>query len=229
MAWVPTVIENEGGNRERAFDIYSRLLRDRIVIVGRPIDDVVANLIVAQLIFLAAEDPDKEIQMYVNSPGGAVAPGFAIYDTMQYIKAPVSTLAVGRTASFGTVLLMAGSKGKRFALPNARIHLHQPLIAGRGLTGQATDLDIHAREIIRIKDELNRLIALHTGQPIERVERDTDRDFYLAPEEAIEYGLIDGVIESVPGAAAKVAADGKNPSPSPPREAGFPGTPGRGG
>jgi ATP-dependent Clp protease protease subunit len=230
MAWVPTVIENEGGNRERAFDIYSRLLRDRIVIVGRPIDDVVANLIVAQLIFLAAEDPDKEIQMYVNSPGGAVASGFAIYDTMQYIKAPVSTLAVGRTASFGTVLLMAGSKGKRFALPNARIHLHQPLIAGRGLTGQATDLDIHAREIIRIKDELNRLIALHTGQPIERVERDTDRDFYLAPEEAIEYGLIDGVIESVPGAAAKVAAaDGKNPSPSPPREAGFPGTPGRGG
>src|ERR687886_1918386 len=202
MAWVPTVIENEGGNRERSFDIYSRLLRDRIVIVGRPITDTLANLIVAQLIFLAAEDPDKEIQMYVNSPGGAVASGLAIYDTMQYIKPPISTVAVGRTASFGTVLLMAGAKGKRFALPNARIHMHQPLIAGRGLTGQATDLDIHARELIRIKDELNRLIALHTGQPIERVERDTDRDFYLAPEEAIEYGLIDGVIESVPGAPA---------------------------
>jgi ATP-dependent Clp protease protease subunit len=198
MGWIPTVVENEGGNRERAFDIYSRLLRDRIVIVGRPIDDVVANLIVAQLIFLAAEDPDKEIQMYVNSPGGAVAAGMAIYDTMQYVKAPISTVAVGRTASFGTVLLMAGEKGKRFALPNSRIHMHQPLIAGRGLTGQATDLDIHAREILRIKNELNELIARHTGQPLERVERDTDRDYYMAPEEAITYGLIDGVIDAAP-------------------------------
>src|SRR5438105_2138720 len=210
MAWVPTVIENEGGNRERAFDIYSRLLRDRIVIVGRPIDDVMANLIVAQLIFLAAEDPDKEIQMYVNSPGGAVASGLAIYDTMQYVKPPISTVAVGRTASFGTVLLMAGAKGRRFALPNARIHLHQPLITGRGLTGQATDLDIHAREILRIKNELNHLIAQHTGQPLERVERDTDRDYYMSPEEAIKYGLIDGVIDAAPevvlpkaGAAAR--------------------------
>lgn len=194
MAWVPTVVENEGGNRERSFDIYSRLLRDRIVLVGRPINDTLANLIVAQLIFLAADDPDKEIQMYVNSPGGSVAPGFAIYDTMQYIKAPVSTVAVGRAASFGTVLLMAGAKGRRFALPNARIHMHQPLIGGRGLTGQATDLDIHAREIIRIKDELNRLIAAHTGQPLERIERDTDRDYFLSPQEAIDYGLIDGVI-----------------------------------
>jgi ATP-dependent Clp protease protease subunit len=201
MAWVPTVIENEGGNRERAFDIYSRLLRDRIVIVGRPIDDVMANLIVAQLIFLAAEDPDKEIQMYVNSPGGAVASGMAIYDTMQYVKPPISTVAVGRTASFGTVLLMAGAKGRRFALPNARIHVHQPLIAGRGLTGQATDLDIHAREILRIKNELNELIAQHTGQPIERIERDTDRDYYMSPEEAITYGLIDGLINTVPEAA----------------------------
>jgi ATP-dependent Clp protease, protease subunit len=198
MAWVPTVIENEGGNRERAFDIYSRLLRDRIVIVGRPIDDVMANLIVAQLIFLAAEDPDKEIQMYVNSPGGAVASGMAIYDTMQYVKPPISTVAVGRTASFGTVLLMAGAKGKRFALPNARIHMHQPLIAGRGLTGQATDLDIHAREILRIKNELNELIAQHTGQPLERIERDTDRDYYMSPEEAIVYGLIDGMIDAPP-------------------------------
>jgi ATP-dependent Clp protease, protease subunit len=201
MGWIPTVVENEGGNRERAFDIYSRLLRDRIVIVGRPIDDVVANLIVAQLIFLAAEDPDKEIQMYVNSPGGAVAAGMAIYDTMQYVKAPISTVAVGRTASFGTVLLMAGEKGRRFALPNSRIHMHQPLIAGRGLTGQATDLDIHAREILRIKNELNELIARHTGQPLERVERDTDRDYYMAPEEAITYGLIDGVIDAAPDVA----------------------------
>jgi ATP-dependent Clp protease protease subunit len=198
MAWVPTVIENEGGNRERAFDIYSRLLRDRIVIVGRPIDDIMANLIVAQLIFLAAEDPDKEIQMYVNSPGGAVASGMAIYDTMQYVKPPISTVAVGRTASFGTVLLMAGAKGKRFALPNARIHMHQPLIAGRGLTGQATDLDIHAREILRIKNELNELIAQHTQQPLERIERDTDRDYYMSPEEAIVYGLIDGMIDAPP-------------------------------
>ncbi|HKF74898.1 MAG TPA: ATP-dependent Clp protease proteolytic subunit [Candidatus Dormibacteraeota bacterium] len=194
MAWVPTVIENEGGNRERSFDIYSRLLRDRIVLVGRPITDVLANLVVAQLIFLAAEDQEKEIQMYVNSPGGAVAAGFAIYDTMQYVKPPISTVAVGRAASFGTVLLMAGSKGRRLALPNARIHMHQPLISGRGLSGQASDLEIHAREILRIKEELIRLMAAHTGQPQERVERDTDRDYFLSPEEAIEYGLIDGVI-----------------------------------
>jgi ATP-dependent Clp protease, protease subunit len=194
MALVPTVIENEGGNRERAFDIYSRLLRDRIIIVGRPIDDTMANLIVAQLVFLAAEDAEKDIQIYVNSPGGSVSAGFAIYDTMQYVPCPVSTVAIGRAASFGTVILMAGSKGKRFALPNARIHLHQPLIAGQGLQGQASDLEIHAKEIVRIKEELNQLIVKHTGQPLERVQRDTDRDFYLSPEEAIDYGLIDGVI-----------------------------------
>ncbi|MDQ6772783.1 MAG: ATP-dependent Clp protease proteolytic subunit [Candidatus Dormibacteraeota bacterium] len=197
-SWIPTVVENEGGNRERSFDIFSRLLRDRIVIVGRPIDDVVANLIVAQLIFLTAEDPEKEIQMYINSPGGSVASGFAIYDTMQYVPPPISTITIGRAASFGTVLLMAGAKGRRFALPNSRIHLHQPLITGSGITGQATDLDIHAREIVRIKDELNRLIAKHTGQPLERVERDTDRDYFLSPEEAIEYGLIDGMIDAPP-------------------------------
>jgi ATP-dependent Clp protease, protease subunit len=195
LAVIPTVIENEGGSRQRAFDIYSRLLRDRIIIVGRPIDDALANLVVAQLIFLAAEDPEKEIQMYVNSPGGGVASGFAIYDTMQYVRPPISTVAVGRAASFGTILVMGGSQGRRFALPNARIHLHQPLIAGRGLRGQATDLDIHAREILRLRQVLNELIARHTGQPLERVERDTDRDFYLSPEEAIGYGLIDGVIE----------------------------------
>src|SRR5262245_15914052 len=205
MAWVPTVVENEGGNRERSFDIYSRLLRDRIVLVGRPITDVLANLIVAQLIFLAADDPEKEIQMYVNSPGGSVAAGFAIYDTMQYVAPPVSTVAVGRAASFGTVLLMAGARGRRLALPNARIHMHQPLITGRGLQGQATDLEIHAREIVRIKGELNQLIARHTGQPLERVERDTDRDYFLSPEEAIEYGLIDGVIGAVSPEAVAAA------------------------
>jgi ATP-dependent Clp protease protease subunit len=206
MAVVPTVIENEGGSRERAFDIYSRLLRDRIIIVGRPIDDTLANLVVAQLIFLAADDPDKEIQIYVNSPGGSVASGFAIYDTMQYIKPPISTVAVGRTASFGTVLLMGGTKGRRFALPNARVHLHQPLIAGRGLQGQATDLDIHAREILRLRQVINELIAKHTGQPLDRVEKDTDRDFYLSPEEAIEYGLIDGMIEHTEAVASSELA-----------------------
>ena len=209
MGWVPTVVENEGGNRERAFDIYSRLLRDRIVIVGRPIDDVVANLIVAQLIFLSADDPDKEIQVYVNSPGGSVSAGFAIYDTMQYVPAPISTVAMGMAASFATVILMSGTKGKRFALPNSRIHLHQPLIGGRGLSGQASDLEIHANEIIRVKKELNHLIATHTGQPFEKIEKDTDRDFYLSPEEAIEYGIIDGVITApaIPvGAAASCGA-----------------------
>src|SRR5215471_5509059 len=149
MAWVPTVVENEGGNRERSFDIYSRLLRERIVIVGRPITDLLANLIVAQLIFLAADDPEKEIQMYVNSPGGSVAAGFAIYDTMQYVAPPISTVAVGRAASSGTILVMAGAKGGRLARPNATIHVNQPLIGGVGLSGQASDLEIHAREIIR--------------------------------------------------------------------------------
>ena len=200
MAWVPTVVENEGGNRERSFDIYSRLLRDRIVLVGRPITDVLANLIVAQLIFLAADDPEKEVQMYVNSPGGSVAAGFAIYDTMQYVTPPISTVAVGRAASFGTVLLMAGAKGRRLALPNSTIHMHQPLISGGGLSGQASDLEIHAREILRIKGELNNLIAAHTGQALERIERDTDRDFFLTPQEAIEYGLIDGMISGVEAA-----------------------------
>lgn len=198
MAYVPTVVENEGGNRERTFDIYSRLLKDRIIIIGRPIDDVVANLAVAQLMYLAADDPEKEIQIYVNSPGGAVAAGLAIYDTMQYVQAPISTVCIGRAASFGTVVLMAGARGKRFSLPNATIHLHQPLIGGRGLQGQATDLDIQAKEIIRIRGVLNELISKHTGQPLERVERDTDRDFFLSPQEAMEYGLIDGIIAATP-------------------------------
>ena len=195
VAYVPTVVENEGGNRERTFDIYSRLLKDRIIIIGRPIDDVVANLVVAQLIYLAADDSEKEIQIYVNSPGGAVTAGLAIYDTMQYVQAPISTVCIGRAASFGTVILMAGAKGKRFSLPSATIHMHQPLIGGRGLQGQATDLDIHAREIVRIRGVLNDLIVKHTGQPLSRVERDTDRDFFLNPQEAKDYGLIDGIIE----------------------------------
>ena len=212
MAYIPTVIENEGGNRERAFDIYSRLLRDRVIILGRPIDDTVANLIVAQLIFLSADDPEKEIQVYVNSPGGSVSAGFAIYDTMQYVPAPISTVAMGMAASFATVILLSGTKGKRFALPNSRIHLHQPLIGGRGLSGQASDLEIHANEIIRVKKELNHLIATHTGQPFEKIEKDTDRDFYLSPEEAIEYGIIDGVITApaIPVGAAAAAGPARS-------------------
>jgi ATP-dependent Clp protease, protease subunit len=206
LAYVPTVVENEGGNRERSFDIYSRLLKDRIIIIGRPIDDVVANLVVAQLMYLAADAPDKEIQIYVNSPGGAVTAGLAIYDTMQYVRAPISTVCIGRAASFGTVILMAGENGKRFSLPNATIHMHQPLIGGKGLQGQASDLDIHAREILRIRTVLNELIAKHTGQPLARVERDTDRDFFLNPEEAVEYGLIDGIIASTPVPALATAA-----------------------
>jgi ATP-dependent Clp protease, protease subunit len=198
MGYVPTVTENEGGNRERTFDIYSRLLKDRIILIGRPIDDVVANLVVAQLMYLAADDPEKEIQIYVNSPGGSVSSGFAIYDTMQYVRAPISTVCIGRAASFGTVVLMAGAKGRRFSLPSSNIHMHQPLIGGRGLQGQASDLDIHAREIIRIRAVLNELIAKHTGQPIERVEKDTDRDYFLTPQEAVDYGLIDGIIQSTP-------------------------------
>jgi ATP-dependent Clp protease protease subunit len=196
MAYVPTVVENEGGNRERTFDIYSRLLKDRIILIGRPIDDVVANLVVAQLIYLSADDPEKEIQIYVNSPGGSVSSGFAIYDTMQYVQAPISTVCIGRAASFGTVVLMAGAKGKRFSLPSSTIHMHQPLIGGQGMQGQASDLEIHAREIVRIRGVLNDLIAKHTGQPVERVERDTDRDFFLSAKEAVDYGLIDGIIDS---------------------------------
>jgi ATP-dependent Clp protease protease subunit len=196
MAYVPTVVENEGGNRERTFDIYSRLLKDRIILIGRPIDDVVANLVVAQLIYLSADDPEKEIQIYVNSPGGSVSSGFAIYDTMQYVQAPISTVCIGRAASFGTVVLMAGAKGKRFSLPSSTIHMHQPLIGGQGMQGQASDLEIHAREIVRIRGVLNDLIAKHTGQPVERVERDTDRDFFLTAKEAVDYGLIDGIIDS---------------------------------
>ena len=192
MAWVPTVVENEGGNRERSFDIYSRLLRDRIVIVGRPINDVLANLVVAQLIFLAAEDPDKEIQMYINSPGGIVTSGLAIYDTMQYIKSPVITLCLGMAASMGSFLLMAGEKGQRIALPNSRIMVHQP---SGGFSGKASDIERHAEDIIKTKKRLNEIYAKHTGQPLEVVEETLDRDYFMTADEAKEWGIVDHVWE----------------------------------
>jgi ATP-dependent Clp protease protease subunit len=189
---VPMVVENTGRG-ERAYDIYSLLLKERIVFLGTPIDDQVANVIVAQLLFLNHEDPDREIRMYINSPGGVIYAGLAIYDTMQVISNPISTVAVGVTASFGTVLLTAGTKGRRYSLPHATIHMHQPL---GGAQGQATDIEIQARQILRLKELLNQMMAKHTGQPLEVIERDTDRDFYLDAKQAVEYGLVDQVIES---------------------------------
>jgi ATP-dependent Clp protease protease subunit len=193
---IPMVIESSGRG-ERAYDIYSLLLKERIIFLGTPIDDQVANLIVAQLLFLNHEDPEKEINMYINSPGGVVYAGFAIYDTMKMISNPISTVAVGVTASFGTVLLTAGTKGRRFALPHATIHMHQPL---GGAQGQATDIEIAARQILRQKAILNDILSKSTGQPLEVIERDTDRDFYLDAKAAVEYGLVDemlGVPEKV--------------------------------
>ena len=188
---IPMVIETTARG-ERAYDIYSLLLRNRIVFLGTPINDQVANVIVAQLLFLSSEDPEAPIQMYINSPGGQVYAGMAIYDTMQMISNPISTLAVGMTASFGTVLLTAGTKGHRYALPNATIHMHQPL---GGAQGQASDIEIQAREILRLKDQLNDILARHTGQSIDAIERDTNRDFYLDAKAAVEYGLVDQVME----------------------------------
>ncbi len=188
---IPMVIESSGRG-ERAYDIYSLLLKERIIFLGTPIDDQVANLIVAQLLFLNHEDPEKEIQMYINSPGGVVYAGFAIYDTMKMISNPISTVAVGVTASFGTVLLTAGTKGRRYTLPHATIHMHQPL---GGAQGQATDSEIAARQILRQKAILNDILAKSTGQPLEVIERDTDRDFYLDAKGAVEYGLVDQVLE----------------------------------
>ncbi|WP_297887046.1 ATP-dependent Clp endopeptidase proteolytic subunit ClpP [Sulfurihydrogenibium sp.] len=187
---VPIVIE-QTPRGERAYDIYSRLLKDRIILLGTPIDDHVANLIVAQLLFLEAEDPEKDIYMYINSPGGVVTAGLAIYDTMNYIKPDVVTICMGQAASMGAFLLSAGAKGKRYSLPNARIMIHQPL---GGFQGQATDIEIHAREILRLKRMLNEYLAKHTGQPIEKIEADTERDYFMSAEEAKEYGLIDKVI-----------------------------------
>ena len=188
--FVPIVIE-QTGRGERAYDIYSRLLKDRIIMLGTPIDDHIANLIVAQLLFLEAEDPEKDIYLYINSPGGVVTAGLAIYDTMQYIKPDVVTICMGQAASMGAVLLAAGAKGKRFALPHARIMIHQPL---GGFQGQATDIEIHAKEILRLKRMLNEILSNHTGQPIEKIEQDTERDYFMSAEEAREYGLIDKVL-----------------------------------
>ncbi|HEY8417322.1 MAG TPA: ATP-dependent Clp endopeptidase proteolytic subunit ClpP [Limnochordales bacterium] len=187
---VPMVVE-QTNRGERAYDIYSRLLKDRIVFIGGPIDDHVANLVIAQLLFLESEDPEKDIHLYINSPGGIVYSGLAIYDTIQYIRPAVSTICVGMAASMAALLLSAGAKGKRFALPYSRIMIHQPL---GGARGQATEIEIEAREILRIKHTLNEILSKHTGQPLERIERDTDRNFYMSSEEALEYGIIDGVL-----------------------------------
>jgi ATP-dependent Clp protease protease subunit len=189
---VPTVIETTGRG-ERAYDLYSRLLKERIVMVNGPIEENMANLIVAQLLFLVSENSEREINMYISSPGGAIAAGLGIYDTMRLIPCPVATTCVGYAASFGTILLLAGDKGRRRALPNARIHLHQPLIQG-GAGGQASDIDILARELLHTRDVINGIIQKHTGQRMERIKRDTDRDFYLSAEEAVEYGIIDEVL-----------------------------------
>ncbi|TAK08700.1 MAG: ATP-dependent Clp endopeptidase proteolytic subunit ClpP [Candidatus Manganitrophaceae bacterium] len=191
---VPMVIE-QTTRGERAYDIYSRLLKDRIIFLGTAVDDNISNLIIAQLLFLEAEDPEKDINLYVNSPGGLVTAGLAIYDTIQYIKSPVSTICIGQAASMGALLLAAGTKGKRYALPNARIMIHQPM---GGFQGQATDIDIHAREILRMRERLNEILAKHTGQPIEKIRTDTERDYFMSGDEAKVYGLIDEVIERAP-------------------------------
>jgi ATP-dependent Clp protease protease subunit len=197
------VIETTGRG-ERAYDIYSLLLKNRIIFLGTPINDQVANVIVAQLLFLSSEDPEAPIQMYINSPGGQVYAGMAIYDTMQMIPNPVSTLAVGMTASFGTVLLTAGSKGQRYALPNATIHMHQPL---GGAQGQASDIEIQAREILRLKSDLNAILARHTGRTVDEIERDTNRDYYLDAKAAVDYGLVDQVM-NVPDAKQIMVPNG---------------------
>ena len=191
---VPTVIE-QSGRGERAFDIYSRLLKERIVFLVGPVDDQSSNLVVAQLLFLESENPDKDIFFYINSPGGSVSAGMSIYDTMNFIKPNVSTLCLGQAASMGAFLLSAGEKGKRFALPNSRIMIHQPLISG-GLSGQASDIEIHAKELLKLKEKLNRLLAKHCGRDLADLERDTDRDNYMSAEEAKEYGLVDQVLEN---------------------------------
>lgn len=193
MNLIPTVIEKSQYG-ERAYDIYSRLLKDRIIFLGGPIVDPIANSVIAQLLFLASRDSNKDIQLYVNSPGGVLTSALAIYDTMQYIKCPISTVCVGSAASGAAVLLAAGTKGKRFSLPNAQILLHQ--VAVSGVSGEAVEVEIAAKQIIRLKDKVNRILARHTGQPLERIEKDTDRDFYLSAEEAKEYGLIDEVIKT---------------------------------
>jgi ATP-dependent Clp protease protease subunit len=187
---IPIVVE-QSNRGERAYDIYSRLLRDRIVFMGEQVLDAMANTIIAQMLFLESEDPDKDINLYINSPGGSVTAGLAIYDTMQYIKPDVATICMGQTSSMAALLLAAGAKGKRYGLPHCRIMIHQPL---GGAQGQATDIDIHAREILRIRDTINLILAEHTGQPVERVRKDTERDFFMSSEEAQEYGILDKTI-----------------------------------
>jgi ATP-dependent Clp protease protease subunit len=190
MTLIPMVVEQDGRG-ERAFDIYSRLLKDRIIFLGTAIDDHMANLVIAQMLYLESQDPDKEIFFYLNTPGGHVSSGMAIYDTMQYIKPPVSTFCMGQAASMGALLLAAGQKGKRYALPHSRILIHQPL---GGFQGQATDIDIQAREILRLKEELNQLLAELTGQPLTKIQADTERDYYMSSQQAKDYGIIDGII-----------------------------------
>ena len=190
MSFVPTVVE-QSSRGERAFDIFSRLLRERIIFLGTPIDDMVANLVVAQMLLLDSENPEKDIMLYINSPGGSVTAGFAIYDTMQHIRADVSTICLGQAASMGAFLLSSGTKGKRLALPHSRVLIHQPL---GGAQGQATDIEIQAAEIIRIKKSLNEILAANTGQSIKKIEKDTDRDYIMTPEEALDYGMIDKVV-----------------------------------
>ena len=200
---VPIVIETTNRG-ERAYDIYSRLLKDRIIFLGAPIDDIFANLVIAQLLFLEAEDPEKDINLYVNSPGGSVTAGLGIYDTMQYVKPPINTICLGQAASMGAFLLTAGTKGKRFALPTARVMIHQPM---GGFQGQATEIDIHAREILKIRERLNEIMAKHTGQPLEKISQDTERDYFMSAEEAKRYGLIDEVITRPPKLLKAVSGD----------------------
>lgn len=191
MTLIPMVVE-QTNRGERAYDIYSRLLRDNIIFIGTPIDDNVANLVTAQLLFLEAEDPEKDVSLYINSPGGVVTAGMAIYDTIQFIRPDVATICIGQAASVAALLLASGTPGKRFALPNSRLLIHQPTMGG--LSGQATDIDIHAREILRIRASLNEIMAKHTGQPIEKIERDVERDFWMSAQQAREYGIIDEII-----------------------------------
>ena len=193
MSIIPIVIE-QTGRSERAYDIYSRLLKDRIIFIGTAIDDNVANIVIAQLLFLQTEDPEKDIHLYINSPGGIVSSGLAIYDTMQYVKPDIATYCIGQAASMGALLLAAGSRGKRFALPHSRIMLHQPM---GGFHGQATDVEIHAREILKMKETLNMIISTHTSQSLEKIQTDTDRDFFMSGQEAKEYGIVDEVISSI--------------------------------
>ncbi len=190
MTLIPMVVE-QTSKGERAYDIYSRLLKERIIFIGSAIDDDLANIVIAQLLFLESEDPDKDIQLYINSPGGIVTAGLAIYDTMQYIRPSITTMCIGQAASMGAVLLAAGVKGKRFALPNARIMIHQP---SGGLQGKASEIDIHAKEILKLREEINKILSHHTGQPLERIASDTERDFFMGGEDAISYGIIDSVI-----------------------------------